>query len=391
MEIFRYNESNQTLTSKDFLKFENKEEAKKGERELQEFIFNFPTLFPVSEISGKETSVWIPLAQEIVLDTGRADIIATDGVGNIYIIECKLNSNNEMKTIRSQISNYAAGISEKIINLGWDDFWIWFRKEIKKNSNNKQTLEEIIGNAIGKDEVESLLKSMKKNLEENKNILVFAVDKITSNLRVDIDWWNNSLDVATNYPSFALEVRKYNGEEPDNYIDVSVQTYPFNLEKIKMKVDSKLGKRKIHENNIDTWTKYVKENTLDNGQKNKIIEFKEDLIKLIEKDGGYLNFGSGSEGGRMMPRFSKYNDRSPLGLKTSGKLVIQFDLIHGCERGPDAGNKFESELSKIDEINASFKFKSGGGSSKEPSLNLETWLPHKDKILSILEEVFMQE
>ena len=162
MEIFRYNDSNQTLTSKDFLKFENKEEAKKGERELQEFIFNFPTLFPVSEISGKETSVWIPLAQEIVLDTGRADIIATDGVGNIYIIECKLNSNNEMKTIRSQISNYAAGISEKIINLGWNDFWIWFCKEIKKNSNNKQPLEEIIGNAIGKDEVESLLKSMKK-------------------------------------------------------------------------------------------------------------------------------------------------------------------------------------------------------------------------------------
>ena len=52
------------------------------------------------------------------LDTGRLDIFATDGVGNIYIVECKLNSNNEMKTIRSQINNYAAGISEKIINLG---------------------------------------------------------------------------------------------------------------------------------------------------------------------------------------------------------------------------------------------------------------------------------
>ena len=395
MNIFSYDINNKTLKSKKFLQYEKnvdeeKDSKKKGERELQEFIFDFPSLFPVSEISGNETSIWIPLAQEIELDTGRLDIFATDGVGNIYIVECKLNSNNEMKTIRSQITNYAAGISDKIINLEFDDFWIWFWDEIKKNSKNQQTLEEIIEKNIGKDDVESVLKSMKNNLKENRNILVFAVDKITSNLRVSIDWWNNSVDTSRNYPTFALEVRQYDGDKLNNSVDVSVQTYPFNLEKIKMKIESKSGKRRIHENSIDTWTANFENNEFEHDQKEKIIEFKEDLRRKIKEDKGVLNFGTGGEGGRMMPRFSRYSDRSPIGLKTNGKLIIQFDLIQGCERGPDAGNKFENELSKIDEINASFKNKSGGGSNKEPGLNLETWLPHKDKILEILEEIFMK-
>lgn len=397
MEIFSYDIDNKTLESKNFLQFEKnadeeKDSKKKNERELQEFIFDFPALFPVSEISGNETSIWIPLAQEMELDTGRLDIFATDGVGNIYIVECKLNSNEHgMKTIRSQISNYAAGISEKIINLELDDFWIWFCEEIKKNSMNQQTLEKIIEEKIGKDDVESVLKSMKNNLKENRNVLVFAVDKITSNLRVDIDWWNNSVDRLTNYPSFALEVRKYDGDKLNNSVDVSVQTYPFNLEKIKMKIESKSGKRKIHENDIDTWTRNFEKNKFDYNQKNEIIEFIKDLTEKIDRDKGVLNFGTGGEGGRMMPRFRRYSDRSPIGLKTNGKLIIQFDLIQGCERGPDAGNKFENELSKIEEINSSFKNKSGGGSNKEPGLNPETWLPHKDKILSILEEIFMKD
>ena len=177
MNIFSYDIDNKILESKKFLQFEKKineekDSKKKGEKELQEFIFNFPTLFPVSEISGNETSIWIPLAQEIELDTGRLDIFATDGVGNIYIIECKLNSNHEMKTIRSQLDNYAAGISDKIKNLGLDDFWIWFREEIKKNSKNQQTLEKIIEEKIGKDDVESVLKSMKNNLKENNSDLL---------------------------------------------------------------------------------------------------------------------------------------------------------------------------------------------------------------------------
>jgi hypothetical protein len=397
MNIFSYDTDNKILKSKKFLQFEKKvneekDSKKKGEKELQEFIFKFPTLFPVSEISGNETSIWIPLAQEIELDTGRLDIFATDGVGNIYIIECKLNSNHEMKTIRSQLDNYAAGISDKIKNLGLNDFWIWFCEEIKKNSKNHQTLEKIIEEKIGKDDVESVLKSMQNNFNENRNILVFAVDKITSNLRVSIDWWNNSVDTSTNYPTFALEVRQYDADKSNNNVDVSVQTYPFNLEKIKMKIESKSGKRKIHENDEKTWTRNFEQNEFDHNQKKEIIKFTEDLIELVKvKDKGVLNFGTGGEGGRMMPRFRRYSDRSPIGLKTNGKLIIQFDLIQGCERGPNAGNKFESELSKIEEINASFKNKSGGGSNKEPGLNPETWLPYKDKILSILEEIFMKD
>ena len=89
-----------------------KEDGTLGDAEilLQEIIFKSPNMFPASEISGGNTSIWIPLAMEVRLKghQGRLDILGTDSVGNIYIFECKLHTNAETKTIHSQIGNYAA-------------------------------------------------------------------------------------------------------------------------------------------------------------------------------------------------------------------------------------------------------------------------------------------
>ena len=102
------------VEEKYFLKYmvKNQDTGKEEHKEslLQNLIFDNPDLFPVDEISGADTKKWIPLAQEIKLreQQGILDILATDGVGNIYIVECKLYYNKDMKTIRSQMSNYAS-------------------------------------------------------------------------------------------------------------------------------------------------------------------------------------------------------------------------------------------------------------------------------------------
>ena len=361
----------------------------KGERVLQELIFQSPDMFPVDEISGGESGQWIPLAMEVELKghQGRLDILGTDGSGNIYIFECKLHSNAEMKTIHSQIGNYAAGFYKQKENMGLENFWEWFCESIKENSPDKQTLENILVNAgVGKEQVEKIIKLMKENLEEDKITLVYAVDKITAPLRNSIDWWNEKVEPQHNYPSFALEVSRYGeSKDIDDISSIVVQTYPFNLEDLVRKKQGTTGKRIVYPNNIERWMKEFGENEWKEEQREKIIDFKDGLYELLKKDGdgAFMDFGNGKNI-RMMPKFKNYSDRSPIGLHVDGLLKMQFGLICRCERGPEAGKKFQEKIFEIDEIGTDIEASAGGGFPEEPSVKLETWLPHKDKILSIL-------
>ena len=372
-----------------------KEDGTLGNAEslLQEIIFHSPNMFPVSEISGNNTSNWIPLAMEVELKghQGRLDILGTDGIGNIYIFECKLHTNAEMKTIHSQIGNYAAGFYKQKENMGLENFWEWFCKQIEENSPKKQTLENILKNSVGEDLVDGIIKSMKENLEEDKITLVYAVDKITAPLRNSIDWWNEKVEPQHNYPSFALEVSRYGeSKDTDDISSIVVQTYPFSLEDLVRKKQRSGGKSTRHHNDEKRWMKKFDENKLDEEQRKKITEFKENLEELLKKDdNSWMDFGTGDDI-RMMPKFGRCNDRSAIGLYTHGKLVLQFDLIQGSDAGPEAGKEFEKRINEIDEIRISLETRAGGGYRREPHVKLETWLPHKDKILSILEEVFMK-
>ena len=367
----------------------------KGERVLQELIFQSPDMFPVDEISGGESGQWIPLAMEVELKghQGRLDILGTDGSGNIYIFECKLHTNAEMKTIHSQIFNYTAGFYKQKENMGLENFWKWFCESIEENSPDKQTLENILVNAgVGKEQVEKIIKLMKENLEEDKITLVYAVDRITAPLRNSIDWWNEKVEPQHNYPSFALEVSRYGeSKDIDDISSIVVQTYPFNLEDLVRKKQGTTGKRIVYPNNIERWMKEFGENEWKEEQREKIIDFKDGLYELLKKDGdgAFMDFGNGKNI-RMMPKFKNYSDRSPIGLHVDGLLKMQFGLIRSCERGPEAGKKFQEKIFEIDEIGTDIEASAGGGFPEEPSVKLETWLPHKDKILSILEEAFMK-
>ena len=147
MRVFQYDEKYE-LESKYFIEYkENDEEEGKSELVLQNFIFQNPKLFPVVECSGGSATRWIPIAMEITLEDnmGRLDIFATDNDGNVYILECKLEYNRDQKTIRSQITNYAAGFRNQIGNtMGEDNFWEWLEDKIKSQSPTNESLEEIL-------------------------------------------------------------------------------------------------------------------------------------------------------------------------------------------------------------------------------------------------------
>ena len=158
-----------------------------------------------------------------------------------------------------------------------------------------------------------------------------------------------------------------------------------------MKNDTKTGTNARLDNNMESWMKQFEERKFDEEQRKKIIEFKENLDELLTReDVAWMDFGTAIKNIRMMPKFGRCNDRSAIGLYTHGKLVLQFELIQGSDAGPEAGKEFEKRINEIDDIRISLETRAGGGFRREPWIKLETWLPHKDKIISILEEVFVK-
>ena len=177
------------------IKYANVKDGKEShdEEKLEFLLFTNPKIFPVDEFTDGEAGDWIPLARQISLKNhhGILDILATDDVGNIYIVECKLKYNKgEMKTIRSQLINYVSAFWNES-NNDCEKFWEWFCNVIQKTRNKK--LEEILTeHNQDPDEIDKIIKSMKKNFQDDKIFLIYAVDHIAENLRITVDWHNKA-------------------------------------------------------------------------------------------------------------------------------------------------------------------------------------------------------
>ena len=358
---------------------------------LQKLIFNYPDLFPVNEIADN-TDQWIPLTRE--LDTtggvtgrhGTLDILATDDSGNIYIVECKLRYNTgDMKSIRGQISDYTSAFYRHFKNDG-DMGWKWFKDSIDNNPSINGTLEDILNNA--KVPVDETIESMKKNFKENRIILVFAVDAMTSGLWDAIDWHNNAVNPGHNYPCFAIEVRTYSEEENNQKKFVGIQTYPFDLKELMQKESQS---RKYFEHTDETFQKQLKKSNFSEQQirifNDAITELKE-IADVIE----YNTPSSETSTAKLLPKFQNIYEgrRAPFALHSNGNLQLQFDMLsvyvkNKGEAKPTKLSKiFENALSKIPEIKKEFDKKPGALS---PRLKPEIWMPVYKQIFKSLEEI----
>ena len=101
-------------------------------------------------------------------------------------------------------------------------------------------------------------------------------------------------------------------------------------------------------------TEQVRKNSeLNETEKEKIFEFQKGLEILIEKEeDSYLDFGTGQTI-RLMPKFSKYVERSPIGIKSNGTLKFQFGLIRSPEGDPSyavAEKKFREKIIEIESL-----------------------------------------
>jgi len=384
---------------------------KNDESILQELIFDYPELFPVKQIAD-DTDQWIPLAREV--DTtggvtgrhGTLDILATDDSGNIYIVECKLRYNtSDMKSIRGQISDYTSAFYRQFKHSEDDDNicsqcgnketrkdngikigWKWFKDSIDNNQSIDGTLEDILNNA--KVPVDETIESMKRNFKENRIILVFAVDEMTSGLWDAIDWHNNAVNPGHNYPCFAIEVRKYSEEENNEKIFVGTHTYPYNLKELIQKESQSRG---YFQHTDETFQKQFEKSNLSEQQIQIFNHARKELEEIADVF-EYNTPSSETATAKLKPRFQNLYEglRSPFTLYSDGNLQLQFDMLSayvknkGKAKPTKISEIFENALSKIPEIKKEFDKKPG---KLSPRLKPEIWMPVYKQIFKALEEI----
>jgi len=385
---------------------------KNDESILQELIFDYPELFPVKQLAD-DTDQWIPLAREV--DTtggvtgkhGTLDILATDNSGNIYIVECKLRYNtSDMKSIRGQISDYTSAFYRQFKHSEDDDNicsqcgnketrkdngikigWKWFKDSIGNNKSIDGTLEDILNNA--KVPVDETIESMEKNFKENRIILVFAVDEMTSGLWDAIDWHNNAVNPGHNYPCFAIELRKYSEEENNEKFFVGTHTYPYNLKQLIQKESQSRG---YFQHTAETFQKQFEKSNLSE-QQIQIFNDARNELEEITVEFEYNRPGSETSIAVLLPRFQNIYEggRSPLTLHSNGNLKLQLDMLHDYVKNKGTGKStiqseiFENALSKIPEIKKEFDKKPDAHQS--PVLKPEIWMPVYKEIFKALEEI----
>ena len=355
-----------------------------SELKLENLIIDHPDLIPAVRFNANK---WIPVAKQITLEDHYPDTIGVDDIGQLYIIENKLDTNADKKTVRGQIREYAFGVrklrKKSKDDKGWQEFLDLIKAandstsdDVKRRKNlHGKSLDEILLDSFNGDPQKSqeCLEKIKRNFEDGKIILIIAMDKIRRNLRTSIDG-ENELDGKI-LPIFGLEVNEYTTTKDETIIISS--TYPFDLDDLVDKKDAIIIKN--DQNKFDN--AYAK-TTLSEEQKNNFENFKTELNQICIK----FNYNTGVDPA-LKPHFEEIGNRELIKLfATSGNLEIVFETLH---KWPDKQKKYREELEKNEDFKKLMDNRPGTGYYLK--FKPEEWMPFSHHILSVLKNVFVDQ
>ena len=164
-----------------------------NEAELQSMLHRSTELIPVR---AGEDAPRIFVRECGLPGSGNTDLLGVDSDGNIYVVECKLASNPEIRRkVLGQVMEYAAFLW----NMPYEDFDQFFvRRE-------NETLLALMGKKSGADwAAEEFRGQVAKNLKSGTFHLIIAVDRMNNELSQVIRY------LAACTPSIRLEAMEIN-------------------------------------------------------------------------------------------------------------------------------------------------------------------------------------
>lgn len=143
------------------------------EAHLQDLIYKNPQIIPLEDINPEIENRKLFTIKELGLSCGNTDVVIIDDKGEIYLIETKLATNNEIRRkVVGQILEYAAYLWQQNFEF-LDD---------KVRSKHGSGLSEQFQNVNGwiKEDFED---AVANNLMEGTFNLIIVVDKVNDELR----------------------------------------------------------------------------------------------------------------------------------------------------------------------------------------------------------------
>ncbi len=179
------------------------------ESELEELLAESPELLP-----GQPTNVALVRQLHIPRVNGTLDLCGVTPEGEVYLIECKLSGNPDMRrTIVGQLLAYAAGLT----GLSAEEFHVQFAKAAKNGkrawSSPQSCFEQLPEGERESDyEPDRMLGRLTENLRAGRFNLVFAVDQLTDELGLVVDYLQARME-TTSVSALELRFSRFEGME----------------------------------------------------------------------------------------------------------------------------------------------------------------------------------
>jgi hypothetical protein len=171
------------------------------EDHLQQYIYDNPESIPLYDI--KEDIRLLILAREFSTKSGPIDALGVDKDGEIYLVETKLYKNPDKRMVVAQVLDYGASL--------WSNYrdFTNFTEQINFHTNKDFTksVSQRLGEfyQISEDEVDTLLESIRRNLNEGNFKFVVLMDHLHDQLKDLIIYLNNNSEFTV----YAVELEYY--------------------------------------------------------------------------------------------------------------------------------------------------------------------------------------
>lgn len=295
---------------------------------LQNYIHENPESIPVYEI--EESKKLLVVAREFSTESGPIDALAIDKDGDIYVVETKLYSNSDKRTVVAQALDYGASLWKHLNDFA--EFTRLIDSEIQAKFH--LTLEEKVKQFFGieQDEVRSMLDRMNSNLKDGNIKFVILMDSIDERLKDLIIYVNQN----SRFDIYAVQLEYY-----------KFQDYEIMIPKM-FGVEVKKIIRSGASNRI-SWTrddffKDAREKTDDKTFK-LLEEFFEFSLRITDR----VSFGSGSSGVASFKLNLEKGEVTPYRIDSKGVLIFGLNyMLYQKDKVPqEKVYRFIKELEEV--------------------------------------------
>ncbi|MEA2020770.1 MAG: hypothetical protein U9M98_03620 [Patescibacteria group bacterium] len=260
----------------------------RNEAELQEIIYEDPSIIPIHEISEDRKEIKVAIKEFGLPGAGSSDIIGIDEDGKITIIEAKLAANAEIRRkVIGQILDYAAFL--------WKKTYEQFDAMVEEKKGNP--LLDLMADLIEDEEwsEEEFRKAIGNNLYNGDFSLFILVDDVDDSLKRILEFINSSSFSGPQI--YALAARYFKDSEDSEFL--VPQIHGVNIKQTEAREEQPSKRKK--------WDKDSFFNELAKNINSDAFSLSKKLFKGVESL-GEISFGTGAVTGSYTLKFPYKDD-----------------------------------------------------------------------------------